>query len=154
MKSALSILISLICFDRPSIPVERWVIGNKSSLSIEGKTNVSTFKCDIIEYLNQDTILLLRNPEDKKPITVKGGLTLNINRFNCHDNHITSDLKKALKAHENAYLNINLLTLQYIQPNKRIFWLKDMLKFYWQELQRKKKLNTRYFRMKLDFSTL
>lgn len=117
MKSVLAVIFSLLFIDPVSVSIEKWVIDNKSSLSIEGKTNVSTFKCDIVEYLNHDTILLYKDHEDQKLITAKGGLTININRFNCKDNHITSDLKKALKADDNAFMKINFLTLGYIKQN-------------------------------------
>ena len=117
MKAVLTIILSLLFLDPVNVTVEKWVIDNQSSLTIEGKTNVSRFKCVIVEYLNHDTILLYKDPGYQKPITTNGGLTININRFNCQDNHITSDLKKALKADENAYMKINLLTLGYITQN-------------------------------------
>jgi len=117
MKSVLAVIFSLLFFDPEGVSVEKWVIDNTSSLRIEGKTNVSAFKCDIGEYLNHDTILFYKNHGDHEPVIARGGLTININRFNCHENHITADLKKALKADDNAYMKINLLTLGYIQQN-------------------------------------
>ena len=118
MKSLVIIIWSLLSFNTTPVLVERWVIEKTSSLSIEGKSNVNNFKCDIIEYLNQDTIFLYKtDPQKQKPIATRGGLTININRFDCHQRHITADLKKTLRAKENAYMKINLLTLGFIKPN-------------------------------------
>ena len=118
MKSLIIIIWSLLFFDPAEVTVERWVIEKNSNLCIEGKSNVNNFKCDIVEYLNRDTILLFRDAsQGQQPITTRGGLNININRFDCHQNHITADLKKTLKAKENAYMKINLLTIGYIRPN-------------------------------------
>lgn len=118
MKSLAVIIWSLLFFDPVNVTVERWVIEKNSSLCIEGKSNVHNFRCDIVEYLNPDTICLYRDVSQAQlPLTAKGGLSVNINRFDCHQNHITADLKKTLKAKENAYMKINLLTIGYIQPN-------------------------------------
>lgn len=118
MKSLIIIIWGLLFFDPAEVTVERWVIEKNSNLCIEGKSNVNNFKCDIVEYLNRDTILLFRDAsQGQQPITTRGGLNININRFDCHQNHITADLKKTLKAKENAYMKINLLTIGYIRPN-------------------------------------
>jgi hypothetical protein len=118
MKSLAIIIWSLLFFDPIDMSVEKWVIEKNSSLRIEGKSNVNTFKCDIIEYLNGDTILIYRgNASEQTQIATKGGLTLNINRFDCHQNHVTADLKKTLKASENAYMKINLLSFAHIKVN-------------------------------------
>ncbi len=118
MKSLAVILWSLLFFDPVDVTIEKWVIEKNSNLCIEGKSNVNNFKCDIVEYLIPDTIFLYRNASQAQlPITAKGGLNININRFDCHQNHITADLKKTLKAKENAYMKINLLTIGYIKQN-------------------------------------
>src|SRR5688572_22123704 len=118
MKIAVMLIWNLLFFDPVDISVERWIIEKSSNLSIEGKSNVNTFKCDIVEYLKEDTIFLYKNKALYQPISIaKGGLTININRFDCHQNHITTDLKKTLKSNENLWMKINLLTLGYLQPN-------------------------------------
>ena len=101
-----------------NVSVEKWVVEKNSSLRIEGKSNVNTFKCDIIEYLNRDTILLYKdNSSDATQIVTKGCLTLNIKRFDCYQNYVTADLKKTLKAADNPYMKINLLSFGPIKAN-------------------------------------
>jgi hypothetical protein len=118
MKSLAIIIWSFLFFNPVDMAVEKWVVEKNSSLRIEGKSNVNTYKCDIMEYLNGDTILLYKgNAPGQTQIATKGGLTLNINRFDCHQNHVTADLKKTLKATENAYMKINLLSFGRIQVN-------------------------------------
>jgi hypothetical protein len=118
MKAIALMIWNLFFFYPVTFTIEKWVIEKTSSLSIEGKSNVNNFKCDIIEYLKGDTILIYRNNStEQKPIITKGGLTLNINRFDCHQNYVTADLKKTLKANENAYMKINILSLGYIKSN-------------------------------------
>lgn len=119
MKSVAIAIWSLFFFNPVNISVERWVIEKTSSLSIEGKSNVNSFKCDIVEYLNRDTILLYKdNSGEQKPILTKGGLTININRFDCHQNYVTADLKKTLKAKEDANMKINLVSFGYMKSNQ------------------------------------
>ena len=60
MKSIVAFLYSLILFEPSGLTVEKWVIEESSNLCIEGKTNISPFKCEIIEYLKEDTITLYR----------------------------------------------------------------------------------------------
>jgi hypothetical protein len=120
MKIAVMLLWNLLFFDPVDVSVEKWIIEKTSNLSIEGKSNVNTFKCDIVEYLKEDTIFLYRNNALHQPTSIaKGGLTININRFDCHQNHITTDLKKTLRSKENGWMKINLLTLGYLQPAKQ-----------------------------------
>ena len=119
MKSIAILIWSLFFFNPVNISVEKWVIEKTSSLSIEGKSNVNNFKCDIVEYLNRDTILLYKdNSGEQKPILTKGGLTININRFDCHQNYVTADLKKTLKAKEDAHMKINLVSFGYMKSNQ------------------------------------
>lgn len=109
---------SFLFFDPANTSVEKWVIAENSSLCIEGRSNVNSFKCDIVAYMNRDTILLYKdNSVEQKPILTKGGLIININRFDCHQNYVTADLKKTLKASENAYMKINLLSLGRFKVN-------------------------------------
>ena len=120
MKIAAILIWNLLFFDPVDISVEKWIIEKTSNLSIEGKSNVNTFKCDIVEYLKEDTIFLYKDNGVHQPSSiVKGGLTINTNRFDCHQNHITTDLKKTLKSKENGWMKINLLTLGYLHPHSQ-----------------------------------
>lgn len=119
MKLLLTIL-SGICFLNPAgISTQKWAVERSSNLSLDGKTNINNFHCEIPEYLRRDTVLLCRDAE--KPISIKGGLTINIKHFDCHQKYITGDLRKTLKADEQSFFQINLINLGYFtkQPGKQ-----------------------------------
>lgn len=118
MKLIAILIWSVFFFNPVNVSVEKWVIEKNSSLSLEGKSNVNSFKCDIVEYLNRDTILLFKdNSGEQKPILSRGGLTININRFDCHQNYVTADLKKTLKAKDDPYMKVNLVSFGYMKPH-------------------------------------
>lgn len=98
--------------------VQKWVIDKGSSLYIQGRSNVSSFRCDIIEYLHPDTIRFCRDEPGQQEFAVKGGIAIDVNRFDCHHRMMTSDLKKMLKAGEHPKLKIDLLTLGYHNDDK------------------------------------
>jgi len=111
MKAITTILMALL-FLHPGKPVtEKWVIEKNSSLYIEGKSNVTAFTCDVTEYLRLDTVVFYKEDKYQPSITIKGGLTININRFDCHQRYITSDMRKTLKADESSCLKIELLSI-------------------------------------------
>lgn len=109
MKLLLISFIASFFFNPPKASVEKWVIEKSSNLSIEGRSNVSSFRCDVIEYLRVDTIFFYKG--DQQICTTKGGLTVNIKGFDCHQKYITTDLRKTLKAEEFPFLKIDLLSI-------------------------------------------
>ena len=111
MKLLLTILVSSLFFNHGNPTVERWVIERSSNLCIEGRSNVAGFQCDVIEYLNADTLSIYREDEHQLSLNTKGGLTININRIDCHQKYITSDLRKTLKADKVPQLKIELLSI-------------------------------------------
>lgn len=114
MKLVLFILAALM-FNAPY--TEKWVIERGSNLCIEGRSNINNFRCDIKEYLQPDTIYVTKDRQGMKPFPVNGGLTIDIKRFDCHQKHITNDLRKTLKADEQPQLKIRLLDIGYYNGN-------------------------------------
>jgi hypothetical protein len=113
MKLVLIFLFPFL-FKGAAVPVaERWVIQKNSNLCIEGKTNINSFRCDITEYLQPDTIHFFKDGQTTKPIPIRGALCINIKRFNCHQKFITNDLRKTLKSDEQPILKIDLLNIGY-----------------------------------------
>ena len=111
-----------------AIPVqEKWVIGQESTICIEGKTNINNFRCDIFEYLPHDTLVFYRDDQTRKPLSIRGGISININRFDCHQKYITQDLRKTLKADQKPCLDIDLLNIGYFDrthpPRKVNGWV-------------------------------
>jgi hypothetical protein len=112
MKLLSIFIFTLFSFRANVARVERWVIDKSSSLCILGKTNINNFRCDIVEYINQDTLTFYKGENSGQLTTVKGGLTIDINRFDCHQKHITTDFRKTLKADADGFMRIRFLTLK------------------------------------------
>jgi hypothetical protein len=121
MKTAIIILVTSLLFNHPPM-VEKWVIEKSSYLNIQGRSNVNTFQCDVNQYLHADTILLYKEGPAQEQYPVKGGLVIQINRFDCHQKYMTSDLRKTLKAEQLPYMKIDLLSMGNLDPsaNKNI----------------------------------
>jgi hypothetical protein len=121
MKTILAAIIASFFFTPATTFVEKWVIEKNSNLSIEGRSNISSFRCDVTEYLHADTILFNMNEVHQQALTAKGGLTINVNRFDCHQKYIDSDLRKTLKAKECPFLKIDLLSIgNFLTGNKSV----------------------------------
>lgn len=117
MKFLLTIMVALLWKGSPGPTAERWIIQRSSSLCIEGRSNVNSFRCEITEYLQPDTIYLFKDAQKANPITIRGGLSIKIKGFDCHQKYITQDLRKTLKADEQPLLKINLLSIGYHNGN-------------------------------------
>lgn len=111
MKLLLSILISTMFFNHNTVVVEKWVIERSSNLCIEGRSNVAAFQCDVIEYLKADTISFYKDESQQLQINTRGGLTISVNKIDCHQRFITNDLRKTLKADKIPDLKIELLSV-------------------------------------------
>jgi hypothetical protein len=116
MKTTIAILVTALFFN-PSLTVEKWVIEKNSYLNIQGKSNVNTFRCDVKQYLHADTILLYKDGWPREQFPVKGGLIIQLNQFDCHQKHMTSDLRKTLKADRSPYMKIDLLSIGDLTPS-------------------------------------
>jgi hypothetical protein len=117
MKLIFTMLVAMLFKGMPGPVAERWIIQKNSNLCIEGKTNINSFRCDITEYLQPDTIYFFKDGQTTKPIPIRGGLAINIKRFDCHQKFITNDLRKTLKADEQPTLKIDLLNIGYYNGN-------------------------------------
>jgi hypothetical protein len=94
---------------RPSI--KRWAVANNSSLNIEGRSNLSSFSCQVTRYLETDTMQYVKNETTRQFIFTNSCLTIDINNFDCHQRIITNDFRKTLKAGQNRFLKIQFLSL-------------------------------------------
>jgi hypothetical protein len=119
MKLILTTFIASLFLTPNKVVVEKWVIQKNSSLSIQGRSNVNSFQCDVKEYLRPDTILFYREDQQQQFI-LKGGLIINVNEFDCHQRYMTGDLRRTLKAQEFPQLRISLLSIgNFTTPNNR-----------------------------------
>jgi hypothetical protein len=93
------------------------VIEKKSSLNIQGETNINRFQCDVTEYLKSDTLVYTKNDLTKKFDFIDSHLIININRFNCYNVFINDNFRNTLKADENPNLKIVFLTIDEFPNN-------------------------------------
>lgn len=89
----------------------KWVVQKGGSLTVNGKTNVNSFKCDITGYSSSDTLLVTRQGNNQS-VALKGFISLPVKLFNCHNPIMTGDLRKTLKHKEFPSLIIRFISLQ------------------------------------------
>ncbi|MGZ5247330.1 MAG: hypothetical protein ACXWV5_09835, partial [Flavitalea sp.] len=68
MKVLFIILISLSFIQASNPSIEKWVIEKNSVFSIEGKSNVAPYLCKTSQYMKNDTILIIRDDNELKPL--------------------------------------------------------------------------------------
>jgi hypothetical protein len=93
-----------------------WVIEKSSSLNIQGSSNITDFTCEVTEYMRNDTLVYVRDEQHRKLHFLKSELSVDINRFDCHKNFITTDFRHTLKASTDRYLRIRLVSLDDLLP--------------------------------------
>ncbi|MFZ9660281.1 MAG: hypothetical protein ACO29O_00270 [Chitinophagaceae bacterium] len=104
--------------DIPTNPkVESWIIEKKSSISIEGSSNINSFVCELREYLKADTLTCKKDEKYCKLIFAKSILSLDIKKFDCHQKFITSDFRKMMQEDQYPSLIIQFISLDDIQSN-------------------------------------
>jgi hypothetical protein len=97
--------------------IQKWVVEKKSTLNIQGATNVNNFQCDVTEYLRADTFFYTNNDESGKLTFTNSSLTVDIKRFDCHSKLITSDFKNTLQVDKNSTFKITFQSLdQFTNP--------------------------------------
>ncbi len=94
----------------PTDDVKRWVIGQNSSLCVNGSTNINKFTCEVPAYDRTDTLTLTHAKNDKS-VTLTGCIELKIQSFDCHNAIMTHDLRNTLKEKQYPLMRISFLTL-------------------------------------------
>ena len=87
----------------------KWAIERNSTLSIAGKSNVNSFRCNIGVHNGKDTITGLNGPSGI--IYLSGDLKIDVLSFDCHSALITKDLGKTLKAAQYPLMIIRFISL-------------------------------------------
>src|SRR5688572_15425665 len=88
----------------------KWIVEKNSTLSVQGKTNVNKFTCNIDEYAEKDTIICFDNAS--KAVKLTGELKMDVLSFDCHSKLITKDFRKTIKADKYPALTIRFLSLE------------------------------------------
>jgi len=91
-----------------------WIVQKSSSLSINGRTNVSRFSCGVAQYGETDTITFLNEGCRGKisGIPLCGVLKINIADFDCRNRMMTGEFKKTLQYKQYPQLKIIFLNLE------------------------------------------
>jgi hypothetical protein len=111
MKMLVIILLMSFCWPPHTVLKEKWLIEKESNLYFEGRTNISNFRCGITSYLRPDTLCFCREDASKAILGVKGGLSIDVNGFECQQPYMNNDLRKALKSKECPLMKISLLSI-------------------------------------------
>jgi hypothetical protein len=99
--------------------VNRWVVESNSSLIIEGRSNITAFRCEVTKYLKADTLDYYKNEAAKQNIFNNSCLTIDINDFDCHQRFITADFRKTLKADQCRWLKIHFISMDIFDAHNR-----------------------------------
>lgn len=96
---------------QPNKPhLSKWVINNECSLKVGGSTNVNKFNCAITNYRRPDTLTFYKG-NGSEPVKISGFLALDVDKFDCQNPVMTSDLRKTLKAKAFPKLIIRFINL-------------------------------------------
>ncbi len=122
------LIIFHLFFHPPDARVaERWVIEKSSIFTIEGKSNVSDFKCQTSQYLNKDTIIIFSDSDPTVPLTFEGGLNVMIKWFNCEQQLMTKEMYRTLKEKEKPEMKINLVNVgRFTKSGQKVLGLVDV----------------------------
>lgn len=90
----------------------KWLVLKGATLNVAGSTNINTFSCIIPDYSIPDTLICYKNSGKDQSITMTGLVSLPIFSFDCHNNMMTADLRKTLKAKDFPKLIIHFISLR------------------------------------------
>ncbi|AEW00522.1 hypothetical protein A4D02_24645 [Niastella koreensis] len=117
MKFLIILLLASFCWPPHTMLKEKWLIEKESNLYFEGRTNISNFRCGITSYLRPDTLCFCREDASKAILGVKGGLSIDVNGFECQQSYMNKDVLKALKSKECPLMKISLLSIGNFTSN-------------------------------------
>ena len=92
--------------------VHRLIVKPQSTLTIEGKTNISGFTCAIRQYCGTDTLVLHEGGKSVRPVFVKGAVGLDVSAFDCGISMITADFRKTIRASEYPQIIIDFISFE------------------------------------------
>jgi len=94
-----------------------WVVSKQCVLKVIGSTNINKFSCTILEYVQPDTLTVIKISKQQR-IKMTGSILLNVQNFDCKNAMMTNDLRKTLKAKQYPKLKITFEDLsEYPDPN-------------------------------------
>lgn len=94
----------------------RFIVQPTSTLTIDGSTNVNTFRCGIDHYTGKDTLVLQEGSPLRKPIFLKGSVSLKASTVDCGMSVMTKDFNQTIKAKEYPHIIITFKSFERL-PN-------------------------------------
>jgi hypothetical protein len=103
----------LLGFRQPSSSlVHRLIVLPDSQLTINGKTNVNSFRCIIPRYVGKDTLVLHEGGKNVRPVFVKGAVSLDATSFDCGLALMTSDFRKTINSKSYPAIVIDFISFE------------------------------------------
>jgi hypothetical protein len=102
----------------------KWTVERSSLMIITGHSNIGGFSCDIMEYLEPDTLLFWPDKGYDRSDFLSGGLSLDIRQFDCHHGFITRDFRRILKSDDYPKLNIRFLSMDRFETGNDVRHIK------------------------------
>ncbi len=99
--------------------IHRLIVQPSSTLTIDGKTNVNSFRCGITQYTGKDTLVIQEGSPLRKPLFVKGKVSLQASHFDCGMQMMTNDFNTTLKSKEYPYIVIDFKSFERLPDYKK-----------------------------------
>ncbi len=101
--------------------IHRFIVLPDSKLTIDGQTNVNTFRCAISRYAGNDTLVLHEGGVLRRPIFKQGAVSLAAAGFDCGLALMTNDFNKTIKANQHPNIVINFKSFErVVRPGKKV----------------------------------
>jgi len=92
--------------------IHRLIVQPDSKLIIEGRTNVNGYTCAIPRYVGNDTLVLHEGGRGKRPVFVKGSVSLDASSFDCGLAPMTSDFRKTINSKAYPAIVIDFISFE------------------------------------------
>ena len=96
------------------VPHEKWVVMAQGKLSVQGKTNLNAFTCEINGYTNKDTLSLRAGKRPEETFYVSGKLRYPVDDFKSGNAIMTRELKKTLNSAQFPQMTVQAVSLERI----------------------------------------
>lgn len=90
-----------------------FIVQPSSSLTINGKTNVNSYKCATTRYTRKDTLILVEGSR-RRPYFKRGYVGLDAASFDCGMRVMTNDFSSTIKAKEFPVIFIEFISFERI----------------------------------------
>ena len=90
----------------------KWTILNTGKMSVQGRTNINSFSCEIGGYSGKDTLKIYDSEKSKEPFRVAGSLRYRVDEFRSGSAMMTGHIKKTLESEKYPFINIQAISFE------------------------------------------